>query len=48
MTSPTENHERISNAYIKISKREKLVNYRLSSMELVQKHYLTGLYLKLL
>lgn len=29
-------------------KREKLVNYRLSSMEYVQKHHLTSLYLKLL
>lgn len=33
---------------LKFQKREKLVNYRLSSMEYVQKHHLTSLYLKLL
>lgn len=31
-----------------MKKREKLVNYRLSSMKYVQKHSLTSLYLKLL
>lgn len=48
MTSPKENCERSQINTLTFKKREKLVNYRLPSMEYVQKHHLTSLYLKLL